>query len=80
LRLVCASLLVTVASELAFTLYVSTYGLANFVGHCLKIVASLLLYKALVQVALTPPFRGPVSGAQAHGDEGARVPASTWTP
>lgn len=57
LRLLCASLLVTAGSELAFTAYVSVYGMANFVGHCLKLTAIYLIYGALVQVALTKPHR-----------------------
>jgi hypothetical protein len=56
LRLVSASVLTTVGSELAFTLYVSVYGAANLVGHFLKMVACYLMYRAFVQVALAKPY------------------------
>ncbi len=57
LRLLVAALLVSIASELAFTLYTDPYGMANFIGHYLKIVAFYLLYKAIVETALSKPFQ-----------------------
>lgn len=54
--LVTASLLVGIASETAFTLYDSPFASANLIGHFLRIVASYLLYRATVAMALTQPY------------------------
>jgi two-component sensor histidine kinase len=56
LRLLVASVIVTIVSELAFTLYVEPYGLANLVGHFLKIVSFYLIYKATIETALMKPY------------------------
>lgn len=55
LRLLIASIAVTCASELAFTLYRDTTGLSNLIGHYLKIVSFYLIYRAVVQTALVQP-------------------------
>lgn len=46
---------VTVVSELAFILYVDPYGPLNLIGHFLRIMATYLLYKAIIETALTEP-------------------------
>lgn len=56
LWLLLAAILVTIASELAFTLYQSPYGLANLIGHFLKIVAFFLIYKAIIETGLVKPY------------------------
>jgi len=55
-RLLVAALLVTVAEELAFTLYSDPYGPANLVGHLLKLVSFYLIYKAIVETGLRRPY------------------------
>ncbi len=50
------SMLATIASELAFTIYISNYGLANLVGHFFKILAFYLLYRAIIVTCLDRPF------------------------
>ncbi|UCD00040.1 MAG: PAS domain S-box protein [Phycisphaerales bacterium] len=55
-HLLIASIAVTIASELAFTLYVNVEGLPNLMGHYLKIISFYLIYKALIQTGLTKPF------------------------
>jgi len=45
-----------VASELAFTRYVSVYAQANLIGHLLKIFAYWYVYLALVHSTLREPF------------------------
>jgi PAS domain S-box-containing protein len=55
MRLLLASIGVTIASELAFTLYADVYGLLNMVGHYLKIISFYLIYRAIVQTGLTRP-------------------------
>lgn len=57
LGLVSGSLSITIISEVAFTRYVSVYGLSNFVGHYAKILAFYLMYKAIIETGLARPFR-----------------------
>jgi PAS domain S-box-containing protein len=56
LRLLAASILITVASEMAFTLYTDLYGFLNMAGHYLKIVSFYLIYKALIETGLARPY------------------------
>lgn len=56
LRLLIASIIVTIFSELVFTFYVHVYGLSNFIGHCLKIISFYFIYKAIIETGLTKPF------------------------
>lgn len=51
-----AAVVVMMASEFAFTRYVSVYAQANLVGHVLKIFAYWFVYVALVQNTLSEPF------------------------
>ena len=55
-RLLVASIIITVASELAFTFYVHAYGFSNLIGHYLKIVSFILIYRALIVTGLTKPY------------------------
>ncbi len=55
-RLLVWSILLTIASELFFTFYVSVYGLSNLVGHMLKILSFYLIYKALIETGLAKPY------------------------
>ncbi|MFP4052285.1 MAG: MASE3 domain-containing protein [Phycisphaerae bacterium] len=45
-----------VVSELAFTYYVSVYGLSNFVGHILRVGAFYYVYKAIIETGLRHPY------------------------
>ena len=56
LRLLIASIVVTVASELAFTLYTDVYGFSNLLGHYLKIISFYLIYLAVIKTGLTKPY------------------------
>lgn len=56
LRLLYASIIVTVASELSFTFYEHPYGLPNLIGHFLKIVSFYLIYKAIIEIGLVRPY------------------------
>lgn len=56
LRLLIASILVTVAAELAFTTYISVYGWANFAGHLLKILSFYFIYLAIIETGLKRPY------------------------
>ena len=67
--LLVGSIAVTIASELAFTLYIHVEGLSNLIGHYLKIISFYLIYKAIIQTGLTRPFdlllRGLKQGEEA---------------
>jgi len=52
-----ASLILTIGSELAFTFYVSVYGLSNLVGHFFKLISFYLIYIAIVEMGLEKPQR-----------------------
>jgi PAS domain S-box-containing protein len=56
LELLYWAILLTIGSELAFTFYVSVYGISNLVGHFLKLVAFVLIYRALVVTGLKEPY------------------------
>ena len=56
LRFLVMSIAFTIGAELAFTFYVSVYGLSNLTGHCFKIVAYYLVYKAIVATGLKRPY------------------------
>ena len=56
LRMLVASILLTVASELCFTLYRDAYDIANEVGHLLKLVSFYLIYRAVIQTGLRKPY------------------------
>lgn len=56
LRLLISSILITIGSELAFTLYVDAYDLSNLTGHCLKIISFYLIYKAVIETGIVKPF------------------------
>lgn len=55
-HLIVASIAVRVASELSLVVYGDPHGPANFVGHVLKVAASYLLYKALIEQQLMRPY------------------------
>jgi signal transduction histidine kinase len=57
LKLLIASIAVTIVAELAFTLYVSAYGFSNLVGHYFKILSFYLIYLALIHTGLREPYR-----------------------
>ena len=55
--LVLASIVVTILSELSFTLYKDPRGTFNMIGHLLKVVSFYLIYRALIATGLTKPYR-----------------------
>jgi len=54
--LLTASIITTIGAELAFTFYVSVYGLSNLAGHFLKIISYYLIYKAIIETAIVRPY------------------------
>lgn len=57
LKLLLASILTTIASELSFTLFEDPRGAWNFLGHYLKIISFFLIYRAVIQIGLRMPYR-----------------------
>jgi len=55
LRLLLASIVLTICAELAFTFYISVYGLSNLVGHYFKILSFFMIYLALLRSGVTNP-------------------------
>jgi signal transduction histidine kinase len=56
LRLLVASITVTICSEMAFTFYLDPFAAPNMVGHIFKTIAFGLLYLALIDTALRRPM------------------------
>jgi len=56
LNLLIWSMITTIASEMAFTLYQDVYGFFNLLGHYFKIVSYYLIYAALIQTNLKKPY------------------------
>ena len=56
-NLIVASIFFTIGAELAFTFYISIYGISNVVGHFCKFISFYLIYKAIIETG----FRQPVS-------------------
>ena len=55
-RLLVAAMVIFIASEMSFTLYVDVYGIANMVGHLLKVFCFYLIYKALIETGIRKPY------------------------
>jgi len=56
LWLITGAIIGTIISELAFTFYISVYGLSNLIGHFFKIFAFYLIYRAIVVTGLKNPY------------------------
>ena len=52
-----AAILLTIVAELAFTFYVSVYGLSNLVGHIFKLFSFWLIFAAMVRTNLLKPYQ-----------------------
>lgn len=49
-------MIITAASELSFTLYTDVYGIANMVGHLLKVVSYCFVYSGVVTQGIDAPY------------------------
>ena len=54
--LITASISITIMSELAFTFYISFFGLSNLLGHIFKIISFYLIYKAIIEGGLMKSY------------------------
>lgn len=55
-RLVLSALILSIFSELAFTLYANPFSWENILGHWFKVIAVYLIYKAVIQIGLVYPY------------------------
>jgi len=56
LRLIVWAIFCTIVSELAFTFYISVYGLSNLIGHFFKLFSFYLIYRAIIVTGLKNPY------------------------
>jgi signal transduction histidine kinase len=56
LRMLVASIVLNILSELAFTLYAQVYDQFNMAGHFLKLLSFYLIYKAVIETSLVKPY------------------------
>lgn len=54
--LIIVSIVLTILSELSFTLYSDIYGLFNQLGHFFKLLSFLMVYKAIIETGFSQPF------------------------
>ncbi|MDA3956567.1 MASE3 domain-containing protein [Oceanispirochaeta sp.] len=50
------SIIITILSELSFTLYMDNYGLLNVMGHFLKLISFYFIYKSILLVNVRNPL------------------------
>ena len=55
LKIIALSLVLSIATGLAFTLYADAFGIMNAVGHFLQIASFYLIYLGFVETVLTKP-------------------------
>ncbi|MDD2853817.1 MAG: MASE3 domain-containing protein [Desulfuromonadaceae bacterium] len=55
LRLLAASIILSIATGLSFTLYTDGWGIMNAVGHFFQIISFYLIYLAVIETGLTRP-------------------------
>ena len=55
LRLFVASIILSIATGLAFTLYTDAFGIMNMAGHLFQISSFYLVYLAIIEISLTKP-------------------------
>ena len=55
-KLMVLSVILTIVSEISFTLYIDLFGLFNFLGHIFKIFAFYLVYTAIIQTGFITPY------------------------
>jgi len=60
------SIIFTIFSEFAFTLYDSIYGISNAVGHIFKIFSFWLIFQAIIITTLKEPFLVMSKGASTY--------------
>ncbi|MDH5654475.1 MAG: EAL domain-containing protein [Spirochaetia bacterium] len=57
MKIMVASIAMTIASESAFTYYVDLFGFSNMLGHLFKLISFWMIYLAIIQNTLTEPYK-----------------------
>lgn len=55
-RLLLLSMIFTIISEFAFTIYIDNYGFSNLIGHYFKIFSFYLIYKVIISKGINEPY------------------------
>ncbi len=53
---IIASILISILSEIFFTLYIDVYDVFNMIGHILKVISFYLMYIAIIKIAIKMPY------------------------
>lgn len=56
IKLLYASIVFSIISSMAFTLYADVYGFSNFIGHILKLTSYSFIYIAIIHTGLRKPY------------------------
>jgi len=51
-----SAILLSITAEMAFTFYISVYGLSNLIGHFFEIFSYYLIYKAIIETGFKRPY------------------------
>jgi len=65
-NIIIVSIILTMCAELAFTFYISVYGISNLVGHIFKFFSFWLIFLAVVRTTLQEPFLVMSKGATTY--------------
>lgn len=60
------AIVLTIAAEMAFTVYIDLFGLSNLVGHIFKLFSFWLIFMAMVKTTLKEPFLVMSKGASTY--------------
>jgi PAS domain S-box-containing protein len=55
LRIIVSSIILSIATGLAFTLYADPFGIMNMIGHLFQVASFYLVYLAFIETSLTKP-------------------------
>lgn len=65
-KVMVVAIIFTMSAELAFTFYVSLYGLSNIAGHIFKLFSFWLIFMAIIKTTLHEPFLVMSQGATTY--------------
>lgn len=66
INVMIVAIVFTMIAELAFTFYVSVYGLSNIVGHIFKLFSFWLIFMAIIRTTLHEPFSVMSQGSSTY--------------
>lgn len=75
--LLIGAILATILSEYFFTIYASPFGLANTIGHLLKVVSFILIYRALIVESIERPLEVLAHGLREETQRYSRILETT---